>query len=135
MHFPDGFELLRKSELLKKPQAPQPPEKPKSVIESLGTATLPNLTNLLGRTQFENINLPLPRANAQLLSIKRTKSYEVTMHVGETKHSFLTPLDPMYAVFDSHEHARSFSVEYEIYCGNAPKKQSGEMNVVIDRQK
>lgn len=134
MYFPDGFELLRDSELSKKPQPPQPPDKPKSIVETLSAATLmPNLSNLLnGAVHFPNINSLSPPANAQLLSIKRTKSYEVKMHVGETKHSFLTALDPMYVVFDSHARARSFSVQYEIYCGNAPERQTGKINVIVD---
>jgi hypothetical protein len=76
--------------------------KPKSAVG--------NLSNLLnGAVHFPNVNSLSPPANARLLSIKKTKSYEVKMYVGETKHSFLTELDPMYVVFDSHAGARSFA--------------------------
>ena len=137
MHFPDGFELLQNEELPQKPQTPQAPEKPKSKIENLAMGievAMPNLKSYLGTTQFDNISFPTPR-NAQLLSIKKTKSYEVKMHVRETKHGFLTTLDPMYVVFDSHAHARSFSVEYEIHCGNAPEKQIGKVHVIVKNQR
>lgn len=137
MHFPDGFGLLSKSELPERPKPPQAPEKPKSRNESLSAGVLTNLVsnvNLLKGDEYPgNLNFPSPAANVRLLSIKRTKSYEVKMHVGETKHNFLTPLDPVYVVFDSHEHARSFSVEYEIYCGNAPERQIGRIHVIIER--
>jgi hypothetical protein len=137
IHFPDGFEVFRKSELPKRPGPPRPPDKPKSVVETLTAGTvLPNVADLLATgTSLHNISLPQLSANVRLLSIRRTTSYEVELHIGEVKHNFMVPLDPIYIGFDPSLQARSFSGDYRIYCGNAPEKQSGQLHVIVENKR
>jgi hypothetical protein len=54
--------------------------------------------------------------------------------IKKLNHGFDESLEPMFAIFDSHDGAKSFAITYEIHAANLPAPEKGELHVVIDRK-
>jgi hypothetical protein len=119
LHFPDGFELWDENNPPKEPQEPKAPSKELNLY--------PNISFL---STIPDLRLPLPR-NRSLPRIRKTNSYEVTFETDKLQHGFIWTLTPLYAVFDSWESAKSFSIDFAIHAGNTIDERTGQLAVVI----
>jgi hypothetical protein len=125
-HFPDAaFELYSERDLPRRPE-PKPPEKPTSAIAEVLASTFPRSLTIPTH-RFPDVR---PR-NVSPPQIRRTNSIEVKIHVRELKHNFVEELPPIYVVFNSHEEARSFGIEYQILAANLPKPALGQLHVIV----
>jgi hypothetical protein len=132
-HFPDGFQLLdaKADEIPKPPEQPDPPHK-------LGTFGFDKKTadamSKIGSYALPRANLFGPPPNVSSPSIQRTNSYDVQSHVNSAKHGYQMNIANFLAVFDSYASASSFQIEYEILAGNIPKRTTGRLSVVVEKQ-
>lgn len=132
MHFPDGFKIVKK--LPSAPHEPTPPGKPKTQMEKLMESNQ-SLTRLIDFPVIHPPNYSNTPPNISSPSIKRIHSYEVNVHVQHIKHGFLEQLDPLFIIFDSYDTASSFHVDYRILAANVPTEISGQLHIVIQKQK
>jgi len=131
LHFPEGFELYDGESVPKPPAPPEPPVKPLTLGDRIARPLLPlprhllqptvDLTSLIGHTS-RNVSRP---------KIARSDSYTVRFDVKSLQHDDTEELDPLCAVFDTFEDARSFHIEYSLIAANLPRKQEGELHVEI----
>ena len=129
LHFPDGFALYSESDLPRPPAEPAPPEKPRGGL----ALPMPRLPVDFGNIFSPSLLAGMGPRNVSSPSIRRTNSYEVRFHVKSLKHGMVVSLDPLYAVFDSHESARSFSIEYHIVAANLPRPTDRKLHVVVQQ--
>jgi hypothetical protein len=123
LHFPDGVMPYDEEHPPKEPKEPRAPSKEMNPFPS--SYLVPSLPNIrAGLPGLPNPNLP---------RIRKTNSYEVTFHCEKLKHGFVWNLMALYAVFDSAESAKSFSIDYTIHAGNMIDEQTGQLGVVIEK--
>ena len=129
LHFPDGFDLLEKESLPKKPKEPTPPTKPRTLTQ---ISVLPqyNLSSMLPPS-FDLKNMP--QISDISISIKKTNSYDVRYQIVSLKHYLERTLDPLFISFPSYEEAKGFSIDYNIIISNSPEKISGKLHVKIQK--
>jgi len=65
-------------------------------------------------------------------SIRRSKSYDVGFSVRKIKHGLVEVLDSLYAVFESRESARSFTIDYRLLADNLPDPVEGHLHVIVE---
>jgi hypothetical protein len=53
--------------------------------------------------------------------------------MGTVRHAENSPVPPFFLVFDSQDDVASLSLEYEIHAHNLPKRETGTVQVVIER--
>jgi len=124
-HFPDGFQLFDEKKYPEKPEQPLPPYKPSSTFD-IPTLNVPLLVGL-GNHSNE-------KPNISGLSIKKTNSYDVDIHVRKLKHNKRAMLNKMFVLFGSYEEIINFRVDYQIICSNVPDVVEGKLNVVIEKE-
>jgi hypothetical protein len=129
LHFPDGFRVLEGEDLPRSPEIPKPPVEPQTTMQML-MESFPRMAEVpyLGSYDLGPI---APPSNVSAPSIKRTGSYDVSVHVKKAKHNLQESLEPLYAVFDSFEEARSFQIDYQIFAANVPHEIAGKLHVVV----
>jgi hypothetical protein len=136
LHFPDGFQLFDAEdddvEIPEPPKKPDPPQKPGtwgSTLDKKVWAAMqnPGIYGIQPR-------LPGPPRNVSSPSIRRTNSYDVELHIRRAKHQNQISVACFLAVFDSYETANSFVIDYSICAANLPKKLTGELSVVVERE-
>jgi hypothetical protein len=86
LHFPDGFALVAESGLPKKPRMPDPPNRPRTLAETVASGF--QIPDFLARSP--SINFPeIPRpTNVSKPLIRRTRSYDVEVSIAILKHGF-----------------------------------------------
>ncbi|MCB0194471.1 MAG: hypothetical protein KDJ65_21155 [Anaerolineae bacterium] len=139
MHFPDGFQLFNEDNFPDPPIVPEPPSKPKTSLELLGSANRvlssgiynPSLRLMDLDPTSTFVSLP---SNVTSLNIKHTSSYDVDFHVQRLKHQKRIRPELLYIVFDSFEEAKSFSIDYKILSANVPQEVTGTLNVIIQKE-
>jgi rRNA-processing protein FCF1 len=132
MHFPDGLIIVNEEGLPKPIEEPNPPKEPQTTMQQMQNTFPNNVEYPVLRNSFDS-KIITPPSNVSPLSIKRTNSFEVSLHVQKAKHNKPEPIDPLYVIFDSYETARSFQIEYRIHAANIPQEISGILHVIIDK--
>lgn len=135
MHFPDGFELSDEDPLLKKPREPAPPTPPQSLSEMLTGLTRYRMHDpgLSGMVDVGSRYLvPAGPSNVGRVSIRRSNSFDVHVHIERLKHGLQEPLDTLFLTFLTGEEARSFTIEYSIHCANLPDPFAGQLHVKVE---
>ena len=127
MHFPDGLRPGNKEGKPGRPQEPSPPDPLGSAFGAVGPIVPPGLSSLWKG------NRPIHVPNVSSFHIRKTKSYEVTAHVGRLKHSMTVSLDALYLCFDSFDGAGSFGIPFLINAGNMQNVVEGRLDVVISK--
>ncbi len=130
LYVPDGMLVLHGDESLRSaPTEPTAPEGPKSAmreqleavvsIEPFSIAALPDLSRIqsIGR-------------NVSKATIRRTKSFEIHLHVRELKHTYREEFDALFVLFDSWETARPFKIDYQLVAANVPRPVEGQLHVI-----
>jgi rRNA-processing protein FCF1 len=139
VNVPDDVNVVLESGLPKRPSPPEPPDTPKTRAEANSTALY--RTNLaasgIALNSFQGQYQPLGGDYGFVSSHRRDitraqrSGQEALMHIVEAKHNLMTSVDTIYVVFDAHEKAHSFSIDYTIFCANIPEKRSGQLHVVV----
>jgi hypothetical protein len=136
MHFPDGFRLLEENDLPPSPRPPAQPTPPMTEFEKL-SASMRNLSVYnfpsLG-SSYGHTTTSAPPPNVSSPHIKRTNSYDVQFHIQRVKHNMQVNFDTLFIIFNSYEESSSFSIEYQILAANLPKKVTGNLHVVIEKE-
>jgi len=127
LHFPDGFEVLGSDDLPEKAEKPEPPLRPEEELASRMRLSLPSLDFLhrppvLGR-----------RPNATVVSIKKSKSYDVRLEVEELKHTETETLPSVYIHFHAFDSAEGFQFSWRAVAANHPRPFSGALHVKLVR--
>ena len=130
LHFPDGFALVSESNKPKKPRTPDPPDRPRTLAETLASGF--QIPDILARSPPINFpDIPGP-SNVGKPLIRRTRSYDVEVSIVMLKHGFVQPLEPFYAIFESSQCIRSFTIDYSIHASNLPDPAQGQLHVIVD---
>lgn len=141
LHFPDGFRLLEESDLEDEekiygpPRPPQPPRTSADIASEQLRSSLrsarPYMPDLSG---LQSLGSRLgPPSNVSPPTIRETGSYEVKWKVRRVKHKQHAPLQPLIIVFDDHESASSFGIDYRLHAGNLPDEVKGQLHVVVKK--
>lgn len=123
LHFPNGFELSKKSDFVEKPKKPYPPRMRKLFDFNI---PIPHLTS------FHNINpgsLKVP--NVSRPTIKKTHSFEVSYNIKHLKHNQCEKLDTLVVTFNYNNELINFSIDYKIQASNIPNEITGKLNVLV----
>jgi hypothetical protein len=133
LHFPDEFELLKADDLPKNLEPPQPPEPPRTRAQ-LAMGSL----NLGLQIPYHTPPIPSfpslgPPPNVSGARIRRAESYDVTFTIGRLKHHREVSFESLHVLFESHEQAHSFGIDYRILAANMPRETSGKLHVIINR--
>jgi PIN domain len=135
MHIPEGLQIFTEKNIPKPPNAPTPPKlktKYDLITERMGiNVPLHSLSHDYYR---DNSSLPPQTRNVSAPSIRRTKSYEVRIHVERIKHTFRSPFDPLFLLFDSFESAEPFHLDYSIVAANVPTETSGQLHIIVEKE-
>lgn len=126
LHFPDGFELLNKSDFPGEPSKPTPPHRPTSKFD-IGES-YPNLQHI---APVWNIANSIPDVNLNKPDIRKSNSYEVNIHYESLKHFQSVSIDTLLIVFRSVSEIINWKIDYKIIVGNVPEPFSGCLSVVI----
>ncbi|MDJ0662678.1 MAG: hypothetical protein QNJ42_24815 [Crocosphaera sp.] len=134
MHFPDGFTLDKLDNFPNKPQKPQPPSEPvpRTMSERMNDRLLLNLSSLsipsLPPIKDSQNRTP---SNISSVDIRRSNSYNVTLHVGKLKQHTLETIDEMTITFNSIDQVSSFSIDYQLIAANIPNPVYGKLHVIF----
>ena len=123
IHIPDGMEVVDEEEL---PEMSAPPDPPGTFADAM--ARMFAIPNINISALHSNFKMPLPPDNAQLLDIKKTKSYDVKFHVERLKHQNQEQLPLIYLHFSSEP--MSFRAEYRIVAANVPEPVIGALDLI-----
>ena len=130
LHFPDGFELVEKSNLPKIRKKPEPPYKPQHRFDlnirlaaSLINPVLPNYHGSSSK----------PEVNASAPIIRRTNSYNVDFHVKNVKHHQSVELSVLYVRFDDINAATGFGFNYRLVAADLPNVVNGKLSVRFEK--
>lgn len=135
LHFPDGFHLLKEHELPQPPSTPKAPRRPVSAMQkSIDQLNYLSQTPYISNIHTSSIHAPSPLPNVSSPKIRKTNSYDVSIHVQRIKHGMKLDMDAMFVVFDSFESAMSFGIDYKIHAGNLPNPVIGKLHMVVDKQ-
>jgi hypothetical protein len=133
MHFPDGFVLTSEDDFPDPPQPPKPPSKSKTQMEKLRAPLGGGIPSVPYPPAFNPSSIQ-PPSNVSAPSIKRTRSYDVNLHVRRIKHKLREPFDTLCVVFKSFESAHSFHIAYEILAADLPSKITGDLHIIIQKE-
>lgn len=129
LHFPDGFDIIEQHDIPEAGKKPSPPYKPKHVFDlQVSSFSLGELTSLLHPAQHR-AGLSHFKPNVGSLSIKKTNSYDVNVHVRSVKHNQSEQLDKFWLKYDDMRNAKGFAVDYRIMAANIPHVVTGKLNV------
>ncbi len=118
VHFPDGTEIV-KDDALPSLNKPEPPPAFRNSILSMFEPINLNMA-ALNLNSFPTPKLP---RNAQLLDIKKTKSYEAEFHVQRLKHQNDEELPSIYLHFP--KEPISFRAKFRLVAANVPDPVMG----------
>jgi len=130
-HFPDGFKLFEKNELIEKPTSPTRPTSPQTLAEKVANLSRFGL-NYLPTIAPRSFSMPRLDFDDGKPHIKKTKSYKVSYHVEKLKHRLDCRFDPVFVVFPSMDSVFSFRIKYQIIASNVPKPIEGILNVITN---
>lgn len=129
LHFPDGFTLLRKDALPRRPKPPMPPRKPLGLMDMMRHVDIsPEPPLLLPPSP----HLPVAPRNISAATIRKTNSYDVSYRVRKLKQHMNAPCDRLFACFDKVEEMKSFEIGYCVNAANVPVEINGSLNIVIE---
>ena len=135
MHFPGGFELRSAEDLPGRPSPPRAPAKPKTMRERFVEGATTSLDMPYIGRYLPEVSLPDGSApNVSAPQIRQTDSYEVNVQVARLKHGIREQLEPLLVVFESHEEARPFHIDYEMMVGNISETVRGRLDVIVRRE-
>jgi hypothetical protein len=126
LHFPSGFRLCLEDDLPNAPKKPNPPLKPRTMIQIASD-------NIIRDPYIPNFALPDLRRPSSF-SIKRTQSYDVRDHFHRIKHGERASLPELFLTFDSYESAASFSCRYTIRPANLVRPIEGDLHFIIEKE-
>jgi hypothetical protein len=130
VHFPDGFQVLRKGEL---PEIPKEPEPPLTPDQQLKKSMFPDFGNLASSLNYLPPRIgPLVQPNVRLADVKKTKSYLAQFEVDSLMHTRTERLPVLYLHFESESEAKSFQLDYKIVGANVPQVVEGTMHVRVE---
>lgn len=131
MHFPDGFRLFNRR--LQKPEAPQPPLKPriKSVFgEKVRT---PSLIEPIHSSPLRN-DVSSTIYTRPPMSIRKTNGYEVMNGNDSLKHHFNWVWPPLFLYFEPIEENKiRYEISYSITADNLPDIVEGKLILVLKK--
>ena len=125
VHFPDGFEVISDEDLPEFPKKPTPPIKPE---DRFARAVAPAFR----APSIPSFDLPKPRPNIRIASIRKTGSYTVDFRIDRIKHTKSRALPTLYLHFSSPESMNSFNFQYNIVAANHPRVATGILNLVFE---
>lgn len=134
LYFPDGFRVTTEDSYPIFPSKPSPPIKPTTRLELMLSRMSP-----LESIYYPNVNhypdLPSfqPPSNVTPPDIKRTNSYDVSVHINTAKQHMNEDFDPLVIIFDSYEEARSFHIDYQLIAANIAEEVTGNLHVIIKK--
>ena len=129
LHFPDGFEIVEQSGLLKIQPKPKPPYKPKNRLD-IPSIIMPITFPSLHRTSDITESMYDPNRPV----IKKTNSYDVDYSFRSLKHHQIIELDILYLKYqDITTDGKGFSLDYKIIVGNLPKPVNGQLHVRFEK--
>ena len=127
LHFPNGFLLFDTAHQRQAPKEPAPPVRPRTLSDMVSASLAAAIPRPL------DLYIPTLRAiggNVSSLTIKQTKSYDVSAHVKRLKHGNEEELPEAHIEFES-DQARSFAIDYAIRPANLPTGVSGQLHVHV----
>ena len=134
LHFPDGLALSVAEEL---PEGPEPPRIP-APPSGRRPAALSNFSRLSGLFTTSYLpnpvslqSLPIQRPNTTSPKIRRTNSYDVTLHTLYLKQHCSDKIDPFLVEFDTDECMRPFTIDYRLISESLPDPVTGCLNVNV----
>jgi len=126
LHFPDGFEIMQECDLPELPDAPTPPRKPGNYRQNFDLLSgIP----ILPRNPHTFPSLITKQINDPTITIKKTNSYDVAVHIPSLNHHSDYVIDTFYIVFKSIDEIKPFRIDYKIIAGNVPNPVVGKLNV------
>lgn len=133
LHFPDGFELLEKNEIMNEPITPKPPflRSPNTSLDFLTNRDLINPTiiqSLRIQSLADQIKHPPNVSNA---NIKKTNSYDVDVKVQYCPHKHKELILSLFMKYESIDKAKSYSIDYKLIADDIADFMSGNLNVKI----
>lgn len=135
MHFPDGFNI-RRDDGFSPPRPPTPPSLPKTAMGKL----LESMQLRTGISIAKDLIIPrnpspiTPPPNVSSPNIKRTRSYDVDVHVEHIKHKLSEAFDALYVTFEAFDSAQSYHINYRILAANIPNETSGILHIIIEKE-
>ncbi len=132
LHFPDGLSLHHLNDLASA-TAPEPPEAPSISRAIFGKVAFEDPFKCISRLSEISVPRADPPTNVSSLSIKKTNSYEVRLHVGRAKHGHSYDFAKLAVVFESFEMASSFQIAYSLSAANLPESVNGSLAVVVEK--
>jgi hypothetical protein len=132
LHFPDGFELLRKNETMSEPRKPHPPEL-RSPFPSLDFFNNRDLINssILSSIQMPRQAYQMDIPNVSKINIKKTNSYDVDTRVQNCPHRHKEKILSLFLKFENVERANSFNIDYQLIADDIPDFVRGMLNIKI----
>lgn len=129
MHFPDGFDVIKEDHIPGLIEKPSPPYKPKNALDvQMPIVSIEGLSSLYSKrhpaADFSHFN-----TNVGSPSIKKTNSYDVTVHVRSVKHHQSESLDKVWLKYEDMRKAKGFTIDYRIMAANIPQVVTGQLQV------
>ncbi len=134
VHIPDGVLVLDDEDKLSMPKEPQPPSRPSTLRETMEAFGRVPISDYLAHHLADSFTMPqIPtrfvRRNVSGTRIRKTNSYDLSVHVGTLKHDDEVPLDGFCIEFESWEAIKPFSMEYRLHAANLPRPLNGMLNL------
>jgi len=130
LHFPDGFELVEKSNLPKIRKKPEPPYKPQHRLD-LNFRLAASIINPVVPNHSSN---PLKtEVNASKPVIRKTNGYEADFHVKNIKHHYGVGLSVLYVKFENINAATGFRFDYRLIAADLPNIVTGQLSVKFEK--
>lgn len=134
MHFPNGFNLISKSNFPNEPKVPRKPIRPRTSMEVLNDSLRINFPMSLSIPN-RGINQEIGRQQPNITepTIRKTNSFEVTLHVEKIKHNLFEIFEPLYIMYGEDDPIESFDIDYRILAANVPQKVDGRLHINFNK--
>ena len=129
MHFPDGFGLWEDDDFPKLPNAPKPPQKPRTQIDLLTRGFGPDLSSL--RPHIPAMHYPHSASPVKTFSLNKTNGFDVREQLPLLKHGLSHNFPSLCLTFVDRSTIKSFQCEFELHVANMVEPTCGKLNFVF----